>query len=179
MSRQISNGAPYQLLLSANRAYAEQLVTAGKARADQLVPYATGRLAIWSKSDRFRRLEDLTDPSIRTIALANPAHAPYGAAAKEALTKLGLWERLQPKLVLAESVRQTMQFAESGNVDVTLTAWTLVHNRGGVMVPDSLHAPLTQYGVPVGGSPAGWKFLQWLTGPEGQKLLQSGGLYPP
>jgi len=179
LARQIENGAPYELFLSANRAYAERLVAAGKAKREDLYPYATGRLAMWSKSGRYKRLEDLLDPAVRQIAIANPAHAPYGQAARQALEKAGLWSRLAPKLVYAESVRQTMQFAESGNVDVTLTAWTLVHARAGILVPAEMHAPLTQYGVPVASSPSGRRLLAWLVGPEGQKLLRAGGLFPP
>ncbi len=179
LARQIQNGAPYDLFLSANRAYAEQLVAAGKAKREDLHPYATGRLAVWSKSGRLKRLEDLFDPAVRQIAIANPAHAPYGQAARQALEKAGLWHRLAPKLVYAESVRQTVQFAESGNVDGTLTSWSLVHARGGVLVPAEMHAPLTQYGVAIAGSPAGRRLLAWLVGPEGQKRLQDGGLFPP
>jgi len=179
LARQIENGAPYELFLSANQAYAEQLVAAGKAKPEDLRPYATGRLALWSKSGRFKRLEDLLDPAVRHIAIANPAHAPYGEAARQALEKAGLWSRLAPKLVYAESVRQTMQFAQSGNVDVTLTSWSLVHARAGVLVRAEMHAPLTQYGVPIASSPAGRRLLAWLIGPEGQKLLRAGGLFPP
>lgn len=179
LARQIENGAPYELFLSANRAYAEQLIVAGKAKAEDLRPYATGRLAIWSKSGRYKRLEDLLDPAVRHIAIANPSHAPYGQAARQALEKAGLWNRLQPKLVYAESVRQTLQFAESGNADVTLTAWSLVHGRSGVLVPGDLYAPLTQFGVPVAGSEVGRRLLNWLLGPKGQKMLQDGGLFPP
>ena len=179
LARQIEHGAPYELYLSANRAYAEQLVLGGKAKPEDLRPYATGRLALWSKSGRYKRLEDLLDPAVRHIAIANPNHAPYGQAARQALEKVGLWPRLQAKLVYAESVRQTIQFAESGNADATLTAWTFVHNRGGVLLPAELHEPLTQYGAPVNGSASGRRLLAWLVGPEGQKLLQAGGLFPP
>lgn len=179
LSRQITNGAPYDIFLSANRRFAEQVVAAGKADAAALRAYATGRLAIWSKSGRYRQLEDLQDPAIRHIGMANPAHAPYGQAAREALERLGLWEKLRSKLVYAESVRQTLQFAESGNVEVILTSWTLVYERGGVLVPESFHEPLVQVAVPLRGSAEGRKFMDWLLGPEGQKLLRASGLYPP
>ena len=179
LARQIENGAPYELFLSANKAYAEQLVAAGKAKAEDLRPYATGRLALWSKSGRYKRLEDLLDPAVRHIAIANPTHAPYGQAARQALETAGLWTRLQTKLVYAESVRQTLQFAESGNADATITAWSLVHEKAGVLLPAESHEPLTQYGAPVAGSPSGRRVLAWLIGPEGQKLLTTGGLFPP
>ena len=96
--RQIENGAPFDVYLSAN----EQYVTDGIARKVLTGParqYAVGHVALWSKTGAFRDLGQLRDPKILHIAIANPAYAPYGAAAKAVLEKAGLWKELEPKIV--------------------------------------------------------------------------------
>ncbi len=182
LARQIEQGAPYDVYLSANESYVEGLVTAGKLARDSVRVYALGRLGIWSRDGRFRDLDDLTSERVLHIALANPAHAPYGVAAREALRKLNLWPELEPKVVYGENVRQALQYAESGNADAAVTAWSLVFNRGGVLVPAELHAPIRQSGGVATASRrpvAARRFLEFLRGPEGRKLLESNGFSLP
>ena len=123
LARQIENGAPYDVYLSAR-------------------VYGLGRVAIWSKDGSIGKLSDLG--SVRRLSLPNPAHAPYGVAARQALEKEGIWKSLEARIVYAENVRQALQFTESGNVDAAITAWSLVFDRGGILIPAGLHAPIRQ-----------------------------------
>jgi molybdate transport system substrate-binding protein len=182
LARQIEQGAPYDVYLSANEAYVRQLAEAGKLESSSTVVYAVGRLGVWSRGRHIADLDDLTSDRVMHIAMANPAHAPYGVAARQALDKLGLWAELQPKIVFGENVRQTLQYAESGNAEAAITAWSLVYDRGGAIVPDTLHDPIRQTGAIVRASPrAGLArgFLDLLTGPDGRQILQKRGFGLP
>lgn len=177
LARQIEQGAPFDLFLSADEKFVRQVVQSGRGDAATVRIYAVGRLALWSKSGAVRRLEDLAAPEIKRVAMANPAHAPYGRLAKEALERAGLWAKVEPKLILAETVRQTMQFAGTGNVDAALTSWTLAHDQGGVLLPESLR----QAGVVIRGSRRAAEaaaLLAFLGTSGGQRILGRHGLLP-
>ena len=177
LARQIEQGAPFDLFLSADEKFTEQVIKAGRGDSATLQIYAIGRLALWSKSGTVRQLADLANPKIKRIAMANPAFAPYGRLAREALEKAGLWSTVEPKIILAETVRQTMQFAGTGNVDAALTSWTLVHDQGGILLPDSIR----QSGVVIKGSKntaAAVEFLKFLKTSNGQGILGRHGLLP-
>lgn len=181
--RQIENGAPYDLYLAANQAYVEQGVAKGVLRSGPTRVYATGQLAVWSRSGKYRRLEDLRDPEIRHVAIANPAYAPYGVAAAEALRRAGVWDEMQSRgrLVFGENIRQTLQYAESGNADAAVVAWSLVFDSGGVLVPKSLYTPVRQAAAVVretakAGDAA--RFLEFLMSAEGQAILGKFGFGP-
>jgi molybdate transport system substrate-binding protein len=129
-------------------------------------------------------LADLADPAIRRIAIANPDHAPYGRAAKEALQGAGLWDGLQERLVLAENVLQALQFADSGNADVALVARSLsVEGEGRwVLVPADSHKPIEQMSAVVSGSPEKeWarRFVEFVNGPEGRMIMRAHGFLLP
>lgn len=179
LARQIENGAPYDVFLSANERFVDDLRARGRLLPDTVAVYGVGRLGLWSKSGSFKGLEDLQRAA--HIAIANPVHAPYGAAAKQALERAGLWSALQPRLVYGENVRQALEMASSGNADAVVTSWTLVKDRGAVLVPDTLHAPIRQAGGVVASSARaaeGRKLLQFLMSPEGRRLLEAHGLFP-
>lgn len=179
--RQIENGAPYDVYLSANQTFVDEGIGLG-ALARPAVVYALGRIAVWSRSHKVARIEDLDAPAIQRVAIANPEHAPYGAAAQEALENKGLWNRLKPRIVFGENVRQTLQFAETGNADAAIVSWTLVYNRGGVLIPDSLHRPIRQAGAVVKTTKRAGdaqRFLQFLQSDAGRRILQNYGLFPP
>ncbi len=182
LAHQVENGAPYDVFLSANEQYMRDLERSGLIVAGSVRVYALGRLALWSKTGAYRRLEDLLGAEVRHVALPNPVHAPYGMAARQALGTQGLWERLKDRVVLAENVRQAYQYAESGNAEATLTAWSLVFDKGGVLIPDQLHQPIRQAGGVVassGSRPAAQRFLEWLVSPAGQEILGRFGLSGP
>jgi molybdate transport system substrate-binding protein len=182
LARQIENGAPYDVFLSANERFVNDLSASGRLLPDSVAVYGVGRLGLWSKSGVFKDLADLRSPRVKHVAIANPVHAPYGAAAKQALERAGLWTALQPRLVYGENVRQALALAQSGNADAVITAWSLVKDRGAVLLSERLHAPIRQAGgVAASSSHAaeGRKLLQFLTSPEGLRLLEAHGLYPP
>src|SRR4051794_38949132 len=97
--------------------FVKQSAESGHLIKGSVQVYAYGRIALWSKSGRIHTLEDLVAPAVQHLAIANPVHAPYGAAAQAALKSQGYWDKLQAKLVYGENVEQTFQYAESGNAD--------------------------------------------------------------
>ncbi len=140
--------------------------------------YAVGRLTVWSPNGL--GWKDLSSPKVRHIAIANPAHAPYGLAAKEALEKAGLWTQLQPKLVFGENVQQALQYAKSGNADVVITARSLVPD--GEAVDPRLYSPIQQAAAVVKGAShesVARDFLRFLTSANGQAVLKKFGFDPP
>jgi molybdate transport system substrate-binding protein len=175
LARQIEAGAGFDLYLAANREFVDDLVR--KGLVEKAVPYATGRLGVWSK--RGLRWGDI--PSAARVSIANPAHAPYGIAAREALESQGLWLKLKDRLVYGENVRQAWQFAETGNADLTITAWSLMHDRGGELVPEAWHRPIVQAGGVTkrsANAPAARRLLAWLTSAAGQSALKQVGFGP-
>lgn len=180
LARQIENGAPYDVYLAANERFARDLAAQGKVDPASVAVYALGRVAVWSKSGRFGSLADLR--AARRIALPNPAHAPYGVAGRQALEREGLWAGLEGRIVYGENVRQVLQYAESGNVDAALTAWSLVHDRGGVLVGGELHDPIRQAGGVIASGrnrKVAEAFLVFLGSKKGRALLERYGLFAP
>lgn len=188
LARQIERGAPVDVFASADEAHLDALVRGGLVLEDTKALYGLGSLVLFTR-DAGRlptgRLQDLLDPGVRRIAIANPDHAPYGRAAREALESAGLWEVLQPKLVLAENVNQAFQYARTGNVEVAIVARSLAAVLGeGVHhpVPRELHGPLDQaIGVVAGtGREAEARaFASFVNGPEGRAILGRYGLDLP
>ncbi len=126
---QIQNGAPIDVFLSADVKYPRELIKAGLAEEKSLTIYAIGHLVVWTNKDGVdvsSGLAALDAAAIKKIAIANPEHAPYGRAAKAALEKAGLWDRVQGRLVFGENIAQTAQFIETGNADAGIVALSLV-----------------------------------------------------
>jgi len=148
---QIRAGAPFDLFFSADIEFPRALRAADLTASD-VHPYAVGRIVLWSATldAAHMTLADLARPDIRKIAIANPLHAPYGRRAEEALRASGLWEKVEPKLVLGENIAQTAQFVQSGNAQVGIIALSLALNpelagKGGhYLIPETLHKPLEQ-----------------------------------
>jgi molybdate transport system substrate-binding protein len=185
---QIQNGAPFDVLLSADLHYPQQLVASGQAIADTLYEYASGRLVVWARSDTGidvrRGLSLLSDPRIRRVAIANPEHAPYGRAAVAALQHEHLYEAVQPKLVLGENISQAAQFVQSGNADVGILALSVAlapaMKAGGAYseIPSTMHPPIRQGAVVLrnGTNEKGARaFLDFLKQPDSLKLLAGFG----
>jgi molybdate transport system substrate-binding protein len=153
---QIRNGAPFDVFLSADLRYPRELIAAGAADAASLTRYALGRLVLWTTRkdlDPASLAAVANDLRVKKFAIANPAHAPYGRAAREALEALGVWAAVQPRLVLGENIAQTAQFVETGNADAGIVALSLVaatplRDVGRwAEIPSALHAPLEQGAV--------------------------------
>jgi molybdate transport system substrate-binding protein len=181
LSQQIANGAPYDVFLSANAQFVDQLASNGKLRPDSVRTYATGRVAILWKDNKSHPVSDLKQNWVRFVALANPRLAPYGAAAQQALEHAGLWPALKGKIVYGENVRQALQLFDSRNADVVLTALSLVVDRKPDLIPADWHAPIVQKGGIVTASPNQAEadaFLRFLTSPAGQAIFAKFGFGP-
>ena len=142
---------------------------------------------MWTREDAGLKVDtiaDLAGPDVKRISIANPDHAPYGKAAREALESAGLWDRLQDKIVPAENVRQAFQFAESGNVDVGLVALSLVATGGGTytLVSEELYGPIHQTLAIIATSThqeQAAQFVAFLTGSRGREILLKHGFVLP
>jgi len=190
LTTQIENGAPFDLFLSADFVHPEQIVAANLADATAPTPYARGTLVLWTRNDSGLlplTLERLTDPRVTRIAIANELHAPYGFAAATALRRLKLYDRVKPKLVVAENIAQTAQFVESGNAQlgfISLTTATTPHFKqigSYVLVPTSQYPAIRQCAVILSKSlhkPEAHAFLTWLLSPTIQENLPKLGLSP-
>jgi molybdate transport system substrate-binding protein len=127
---QLTSKAPFDLFLSADRDYPRNLIAQDLAPQDSEFQYGVGRIVVWvptvSKLDLDKLgVQVLLDPSVRKIAVANPAHAPYGRAAEAAMKKLGVYEQAQSRLVLGENIAQTAQFVQTGSADIGIVALSL------------------------------------------------------
>jgi len=158
ITQQIENGAPFDVFLSADMGYPQQLVAEHKADAATLRHYATGQLVLWTQSESPLDLDRvgmnvLLDRTVKKIAIANPQHAPYGRAAVAALKHYGLYDKVRDRLVIGENVTQAAQFVESGNAQVGLVA--LAHALAPAVkakgkywkVPGDAYPPLAQGAV--------------------------------
>lgn len=193
LARQIVDGAPFEVFLSADERYVEQVVSAGRT-VDGGVLYATGRLVLYAPRGSPLEVDaglsglrrSVASGRMGKFAIANPAHAPYGRAAEAVLRAHDLWTGIQPSLVLADNVSQAAQFAASGNVVGALLAFSLVKaaplSTGGsfVLIPESAHPPLRQRMVLLrGASDGATRFFAYLQGPRARALLASHGFSLP
>jgi len=183
LTRQIENGAPFDVFAAANVSFIDQLEKKGLIVPDTKRIYARGRITMWTTANsglKIDKIQDLTLPEVQRIAIANPDHAPYGLAAREALETAGIWETLRPKLVYADNIRQTLQYAETGNVEVAILALSLsVQSKGRwVLIPEELHKPLDQgMGVikSTQNEPAARAFADFVNGTQGREILKKYG----
>jgi molybdate transport system substrate-binding protein len=138
---------------------------------------------LWTTADSRLQIEtiaDLAKPEVKLIAIANPDHAPYGLAAQQALQSAGVWETVKPKLVYGDNIRQTLQYAETGNVDVALVALSLSQQSKGrwTLVPEQLHQPIDQALAVIKttrNEAAARAFASFVSGPRGREILQKYG----
>ena len=152
---QITNGAPFDVFLAADDETPAKLEKENGSVAGSRFTYAIGKLVLWSaKPDLVDAKGDvLNKASFEHIALANPKLAPYGAAAMEAMTKLALLEKLQPKFVQGDSIGQTFTFVSTGNAELGFVALSQVVEGGKIkngsawVVPANLHNPIRQDAV--------------------------------
>ena len=149
---QIKNGAPFDLFFSADIDYPRQLKEQGKTASDIHV-YGTGQLVLWSKQlDPSReQMNTLLNGGVTKIAIANPAHAPYGKRAEECLHFYNLYDKVKDKLVIGENIAQTAQYAQTGAADIGIIALSLalsptMQQTGGKywLIPANAHQPLEQ-----------------------------------
>jgi molybdate transport system substrate-binding protein len=188
LARQLREGAPFDVFAAANVSFVDEVVAAGACDGATRAPYARGRIALWTRRGGVAppaTLADLAHPRFRRLAIANPAHAPYGLAAREALVRVGLWGAVERRLVLGENVRQTLQYAQTGNVDAAIVALALVVNdreNPWVVVDDTLHRPIEQaLAVCVRGADreGGGAFARFVNAAGGRAVMRRHGFLLP
>lgn len=192
LTRQIEAGAPFEVFLSAEASLARRLAAAGRTQGPGRV-YGQGRLVIFARTGSRVRpaggtaelIRALRDGRIRRLAIANPEHAPYGRAAREALTALGVWRLAEPRLVLGDSAAQAARFAMTGGADAGLLPLSLALGpelaRAGAhaRIDPALHAPLVQTVVLLrGAGQEARAFFDFLATPPARAVLRDFGLAP-
>ena len=189
---QIKNGAPFDVFLSADLDYPRKLAQADFADAASQVTYAHGQLVLWSSDpaiDVTTGFKIFNDPRIQRIAIANPAMAPYGRAARAALEHAQLWHAVTKRLVFGDNVAQTAQFISTGNAQVGIVGATHVSTANGTSfkgsvwkVPASWYPLIEQGGIVTKkgkANPLAADFLAFLVSKNGRQILQQYGLVPP
>lgn len=182
---QIKNGAPFDVFLSADAARPRKLEEEDEAVAGTLFTYATGRLVLWSAIPGFVDAEGkvLRTGDFKKLSIADPETAPYGAAARETLQALGLWDTLSPRLVRGADIAQAFQFVATQNAELGFTALSQVKASGGDkgsiwLVPENLHKPLRQQAVLLkkgANNPAAREFLKFLRSEEARAVIRQSG----
>jgi molybdate transport system substrate-binding protein len=187
LAKQIEHGAPADVLFAANQTFVDDLLAKGAVIAETRALYAQGRIVLATArtaGPRLTALMQLRDPRIRRVAIANPAHAPYGRAAEEALRSAGIWDAVKPKLVYGENIRQALQFMESGAAEAGILALSIASAPAVDWVPidPAMHGRLDQAVAVVRRSPRpelGVAFIQFVNGPEGRAIMKRYGFLLP
>jgi molybdate transport system substrate-binding protein len=187
LAKQIEQGAPYYLFAAANAEFAQQTVKAGRCDGKTAKLYARGRIVVWTPSgvDAPKKLEDLAVARFATIAIANPDHAPYGKAAKQALEKAGVWSKIEDRIKLGPDVQTTMLYARRGEVQASVVALSLaVVTDGGtsLKIDPALHEPLDQQMVVCGAgeeADAARKLHDFIGSREGREIMTRYGFLLP
>jgi molybdate transport system substrate-binding protein len=179
---QITQDAPFQIMLSADEERPNKLVEGGLGVADSRFTYAIGKLVLWSKTpDYVRGEETLKAGAFAKLSIAKPTAAPYGAAAVETLKALKLYDTLQPKIVQGNNIAQAFQFIDTGNAELGFIALAQLYgNPGGSrwLVPQSLHTPIRQDAVLLkkgADNEAATAFISFLKGPEAHAIIEKYG----
>jgi len=193
IARQIIQGAPFELFLSADERYVRSLVDRALT-IDRGAQYATGRLVLFVPAGSTIRadsgLQDLgralDDGRLKRLAIANPEHAPYGRAARQLLEGRGLWPRLSGKLVFGENVSQAAQFASTGNVEAAIFAYSMalspaLSRRGSfVLVPKQWHEPIRHRMVLLNGAgQTALALYAFINEPTARRILEKYGFTSP
>ena len=193
LAQQLIEGAPMDLYASANVAFVEQVLDAGVGDPATQTTYAFGRITIWSPDDAWsdwQSLDDVAaDEDIEFIAIANPEHAPYGLAARQAFETAGLWDTVQPRLVFGENISDTQRLAASGNADVAIVALSLAlaADEAGdgqfTLLDEDLHEPLQQDLVVTAEDPAraelANRFVDVVNSEDGRQVMRRFGFLLP
>ena len=185
---QIQHGAPFDVFLSADTEYPHRLQAAGLTEPGTLHKYAIGEIAIWSSADLDLQLatkqwQALLDPRVQKIAVANPAHAPYGSAAVAAMKKAGIYQQVLPRLVYGENVSQAAQFVQSGNAQLGIVPLSLALSpsmKSGHTweIPGDMHDPIEQAAVVLKHAKdksAARSFVEFLRSPTARGILVDYG----
>jgi molybdate transport system substrate-binding protein len=189
---QIQNGAPFDLFFSADSEYPKKLDAAGLTESGTLYEYAVGRIVLWAPAGGSLNVakdgwKTLLDERVKKIAIANPAHAPYGRAAVASLKNAGIYEQVKAKLVYGEDISQAAQFVQSGNAQVGIVALSLaaspaMKNGNKWDIPADMYPPITQAAVVLKTSKnkdAAKSFLEFVRSSAGREILERFGFTIP
>jgi molybdate transport system substrate-binding protein len=193
---QVSNGAPFDVFLSADVAYPQDLEKKGFTEGNSIFVYAVGRIVVWvpktSAIDVEKRgIQSLLDPSIAKVAIANPEHAPYGRAAISAMQHFGLYEKVKDKLVFGENISQAAQFVQSGAAQIGIIALSIALSEpmraSGEywQIPIEAYPRMDQAGVilkqarKAGHLEASRAFMDMFRSPHGRAILERYGFFLP
>jgi molybdate transport system substrate-binding protein len=187
LTKQIENGAPFDVFAAADLAHIDVLDRKGMLAPGSRAIYARGRLVMWMPPHSraaVDRVEDITGPDIKTVAVAKPDLAPYGKATVEALRALNLWPTVEARIVYAANASQARQFAVSGNADVAFIPLSMIEPGEGryIEIDQQLHEPIDQaLGIvkTSGKQDAARRFVGFVLSAEGQALLQKYGYNKP
>ncbi len=187
LALQIEHGAPMDVFAAANIEFVDRLEKQGLIIPDTKTLYARGRITLWTKSDsplHIEKLGDLARPEVQKIAIANPAHAPYGLAAQQALQAARVWDAVKEKCVFGEDVRQTLQYAATGNVDAAIVALSLSVQSNGhwTLIPQELHKPLDQALAVLKSTKnerQARQFASFINGSQGRPIMRKYGFILP
>jgi molybdate transport system substrate-binding protein len=179
---QITQEAPFEVFLAADQKTPKKAIADGLALGDSLFTYATGQIVLYSKDkDLVRGEETLKEGKFQKIAIANPATAPYGAAAVQVMQALDIYDALKPKIVQGNNIAQAYQFVDTGNAELGFVALSQVINKDGGsrwVVPGKLYASIAQDAVLLKAgedNPAAKTFLVFLKGPEARAVKEKYG----
>jgi molybdate transport system substrate-binding protein len=174
LTHQIEAGAPVDVFAAANIAFIDQLSEQGLTIADTEALYARGRIVVWQ----------LPNANVLVEAIANPEHAPYGMAAREALITIGIWDAIQHKVVFGENIADTLRYGETGNVDVAIVALSLALLTEGrwFLIEESLHEPIDQALAVIAGTEheeAARAFAAFVNSETGREIMRRNGFVLP
>lgn len=183
---QINHGAPFGVLLAADDTTPAKIAREGKGVAASRFTYAVGQLVLWSKQDGYVDAQGavLKTGKFQHVAIANPKLAPYGLAAEQTLTQLGLLEQIKPKFVQGENIGQTYQFAATGNAELGFVALSQVMEDGKIksgsawLVPSSMHEPIRQDAIVLNtakDNAAAKALMDYLRGDKARAIITSYG----
>ena len=186
-TEQIANGAPFDLFAAANIDNIDQLDQKGLIASDTKQLYALGRIGIATMKNgkiTVSSMEDLLKSDVKVVAIANPDHAPYGLAAKQALETAGIWGSLEPKLVYGKNITDTVSYLTSGNADAAFIALSLndTEKFNFTMIDANMHKPLKQAIAVLKSSKnqdLAKSFITYVLSPDGQKIMNKYGFVLP
>jgi molybdate transport system substrate-binding protein len=187
LAQQIRNGAPADVFFAANESFVSALVAEKLTVPASTSLYARGRIVIVTLKSSGVRVDDLAELAsgrLRRIAIANPQHAPYGLAAKQALEAAGIWRIVRPKLVYGENVQQAAQFVRSGSTDVGIVAQSVatMSDLNQTPIEQRMHDPLNQVAVVLARTKepeASRAFIDFVNGPQGRAVMRQFGFLLP
>lgn len=187
LAQQIENGAPFDIFAAANIKFVDELKNQGLIIPETQQLYAQGRIGLATKATgslQVKELKDLLKPEIKKIAIANPEHAPYGMGAQQAIEKAGLWEQVKGKMVYGKNIQDTLTLIITGNADTGIIARSIAKKDevNFNLINADMHKPLNQSMAVITKTrqePLARKFVEYVSSPEGRKVMKKYGFVLP